>query len=248
MSEPRCVFCPPDPSRVFLEADQVLGVWDAFPISPGHALVIPRRHVASWVEATEEERVALVRSVEEVRRVIEARHQPDGFNIGINVGEAAGQTVFHLHVHVIPRYRGDVADPRGGVRHVIPGRGNYQAGCRPAEGTGPARGPVHHRRVIVTGGADPFRPHLVEHLSRAARADLAVAFVSVSGVEEILPHLRELLDRGGRLRLLTGDYLDFTEPDALVRLCDLEDEHGSRVDLRVFETRREDAGTSFPRR
>ncbi len=101
--------------------------------------------------------------IDRTRAATSAAHRPDGFTIGINVGEAAGQTVFHLHV--IPRYRGDVRDPRGGVRHVIPGKGFYQAGPRAAA----------DRRVIVTGGDDPFREHLVEPLSQAIRADVAAS-------------------------------------------------------------------------
>ena len=98
-------------------------------MSPGHTLVVPRRLIAGWFEATPDERRAIFDLVDEVRKQLDAgTPQPDGYNIGVNVGEAAGQTVMHLHVHVIPRYRGDVADPRGGVRHVIPGKGNYLAG------------------------------------------------------------------------------------------------------------------------
>ena len=102
---------------------------DAFPVSPGHTLVVPRRLFASWFEATAEERAAIFELVDAVRRQLDASEAPPcGYNIGINVGAAAGQTVAHLHVHVIPRYEGDVPDPRGGVRHVIPGKGNYLAG------------------------------------------------------------------------------------------------------------------------
>lgn len=120
-----CPFCPPLAERTFFETADVLALWDAHPVSPGHALIIPRRHVPDWFSATPEERAALTAATEEVRRRIEAIHHPDGYNIGINVGEAAGQTVFHLHVHVIPRYRGDVANPRGGVRAVIPALADY---------------------------------------------------------------------------------------------------------------------------
>ncbi|WP_257457777.1 HIT family protein [Archangium lipolyticum] len=98
---------------------------DANPVSPGHTLVIPHRLVATWFEASQEEQHALFELVDEVRRELDTSHRPDGYNVGFNVGEAAGQTVFHLHVHVIPRYRGDMEDPRGGVRHVIPSKGNY---------------------------------------------------------------------------------------------------------------------------
>jgi diadenosine tetraphosphate (Ap4A) HIT family hydrolase len=102
-------------------------IWDSFPVNPGHALVIPRRVVSSWWEATVEERCELIALIDDVRKQIEHRFAPDGFNVGFNVGSAAGQTVRHLHIHVIPRYDGDVNDPRGGIRHVMPGKGNYLA-------------------------------------------------------------------------------------------------------------------------
>lgn len=98
---------------------------DGFPVSPGHTLVIPRREVSSWFEATREEQLAILDLVDTVKAQLDATLAPAGYNLGINVGPAAGQTVFHLHVHVIPRYLGDVADPRGGVRHVIASKGNY---------------------------------------------------------------------------------------------------------------------------
>ncbi len=105
--------------------DLVLALWDRFPLSPGHALIVPRRHVAGWTEATEQEREALTRCIALARQQIEQDHAPNGYNIGINDGVAAGQTVLHLHLHVIPRYVGDVPDPRGGVRSVIPERARY---------------------------------------------------------------------------------------------------------------------------
>ena len=110
-------------------------VWDRFPVTPGHALVVSRRLIATWWEATPEERTDLFALIDEVKGRIDATHQPVGYNVGFNVGSAAGQTVAHLHVHVIPRYRGDVPDPRGGVRHVIPGRGNYllARSCTPTD-------------------------------------------------------------------------------------------------------------------
>ncbi|HVO12041.1 MAG TPA: HIT family protein [Vicinamibacteria bacterium] len=126
MSDPAaCPFCFPAADRIAIEDRLTRALWDAFPASPGHLLIVPRRHVATWFEASEDEKLALVRTLDEATAVVEERHHPAGYNIGVNVGRAAGQTVFHLHVHLIPRYRGDVDDPRGGVRHVIPGRGNY---------------------------------------------------------------------------------------------------------------------------
>ncbi|MCB9615531.1 MAG: HIT family protein [Sandaracinus sp.] len=98
---------------------------DLHPVTEGHTLVIPKRLVVDFFETTDEERLALFALVDEVKRALDATLRPDGYNVGFNAGEAAGQTVFHLHLHVIPRYRGDVEDPRGGIRHVIPGRGNY---------------------------------------------------------------------------------------------------------------------------
>jgi len=120
MSEAVCPFCFPDANRIFHAGDLVLGLWDGYPVSPGHALLVPRRHVSSWFEATPAERSELAAATDIARAAILCQHKPDGFNIGINVGEAAGQTVFHLHVHVIPRYRNDVPNPRGGVRQVLP--------------------------------------------------------------------------------------------------------------------------------
>ena len=106
--------------------DLVFAILDGYPVNPGHVLVIPKRLVSTWWEATREEQVAILDLLEVVKRQLDESHRPDGYNIGVNAGEAAGQTVFHLHIHLIPRYRGDMEDPRGGVRHVIPSRGNYK--------------------------------------------------------------------------------------------------------------------------
>ena len=120
-----CPFCPMNTRRVFYKDDLVVGFWDGFPVAPGHALLVTRRHVSSWFETTAEEQRAMLVAIEHAREAISRRHAPDGFNIGINDGAAAGQTVPHLHVHVIPRYAGDVDDPRGGIRWVLPGRAPY---------------------------------------------------------------------------------------------------------------------------
>jgi diadenosine tetraphosphate (Ap4A) HIT family hydrolase len=105
--------------------DLALYFEDRFPVSPGHLLFVPRRHVATYFEATPEEQHALWELVEEGKLRLDATRRPNGYNIGINVGETAGQTVMHLHIHLIPRYHGDMADPRGCVRHVIPEKGKY---------------------------------------------------------------------------------------------------------------------------
>ena len=127
MSTEVCPFCCPPEDRIFHRANEVIGIWDAFPVSPGHALLVPCRHVATWFDATPEEQQELLRAVDVARQIIARTYSPDGFNIGINVGRSAGQTVFHLHVHVIPRYMGDVTDPTGGIRGVIPGKANYRS-------------------------------------------------------------------------------------------------------------------------
>jgi diadenosine tetraphosphate (Ap4A) HIT family hydrolase len=93
---------------------------DLYPVSPGHLLIIPNRHVANWFELTDEEQRAVMELVNRARIRLDKTLQPDGYNIGINCGEAAGQTVMHVHCHLIPRYEGDREDPRGGVRWVIP--------------------------------------------------------------------------------------------------------------------------------
>lgn len=120
-----CPFCDITADRIFHESRLLLAIWDNFPVSPGHALLVPRRHVPTWFEATPEERQELSAAIETARAAILTQHSPDGFNVGMNLGAAAGQTVGHLHLHVIPRYAGDVPDPRGGVRWVVPERADY---------------------------------------------------------------------------------------------------------------------------
>ena len=118
-----CPFC--HVLNPVLANELAFACFDKFPVNDGHLLLVPRRHVASWFEASLEERTALMAPLDEARKLLQARYSPEGYNIGINVGKAAGQTIPHLHVHLIPRYRGDCANPRGGVRGVIPARQSY---------------------------------------------------------------------------------------------------------------------------
>jgi len=120
-----CPFCQLAASRIWLENKYAIAFRDAFPIAEGHSLVIPRAHYASVFDARGEELAAIWRLVSEVRARLAAELQPDGFTIGVNDGAAAGQTVMHGHIHVIPRHSGDVADPRGGVRYVLPKKARY---------------------------------------------------------------------------------------------------------------------------
>jgi diadenosine tetraphosphate (Ap4A) HIT family hydrolase len=120
-----CPFCQLPPERVVGGNEHGLIVRDAFPVSPGHSLIVPRRHIGSFFELRPEEREALLALLDQARDALQRSHQPQGYNIGINDGPAAGQTVPHLHIHLIPRYRGDRSDPRGGVRWIIPEKADY---------------------------------------------------------------------------------------------------------------------------
>ena len=108
-----------------LESDIGFVIYDGFPVSEGHCLVVPHRVYANYFDSTEEEIVGLQALVAEAQELLRERLSPDGFNVGINCGEAAGQTVTHMHIHVVPRYKGDMDDPRGGVRGVIPSKQKY---------------------------------------------------------------------------------------------------------------------------
>ncbi|MDZ7663557.1 HIT family protein [Thiohalophilus sp.] len=119
-----CLFCT-DPRGVSLENELAYSARDTYAVSPGHTLVIPRRHVASFFDLTPEEINACMALITEERRLLDEEFNPDGYNIGVNIGPAAGQSIFHVHIHVIPRYTGDVENPQGGVRHVIPKKGHY---------------------------------------------------------------------------------------------------------------------------
>lgn len=123
-----CPFCQIPPERIITQNEHAFAIRDAFPVSPGHTLIIPKRHIASFFETTQEEKTALLQLLDDVGVLLAAPdvlNKPDGYNIGINDGAAAGQTVPHLHIHLIPRYKNDVEDPRGGVRWVVPEKARY---------------------------------------------------------------------------------------------------------------------------
>lgn len=122
-----CIFC--NPSKVIVNGQYAYSKLDEFPVSKGHCLVIPKRHVKTIWELTDEELKDLYTVMKQTDDWIFEWYHPDGENIGINEGQAAGQTIPHLHIHIIPRYEGDVSDPTGGVRGVIPGKRNYLKEC-----------------------------------------------------------------------------------------------------------------------
>ncbi|HPA77226.1 MAG TPA: HIT domain-containing protein, partial [Kiritimatiellia bacterium] len=132
MKNRSCIFCEMDSARVIAREGSCYAVYDGFPVSEGHILIIPERHIASFRELTEDEWLSVHKLAKKLSaRLLEQDKTIDGFNLGINDGKAAGQTIFHAHVHLIPRRKNDVENPRGGVRHVIPCKGCYPANTEP---------------------------------------------------------------------------------------------------------------------
>lgn len=211
------------------ENDLAFAVRDLHPVSLGHTLVITKQIVPNWFDASTDQRQSLFDLVDVVRDQLQKELHVDSFNIGINVGEAAGQTIEHLHIHVIPRILGDVSDPRGGVRHFIPSKGIYPAVSS----------------ELFTPEAGKFRKSLVAHLRDPDldQIDLVVSFIMRSGVLLIRESLEEALQRGARVRILTTDYLMTTDPSALGLLLDLQqtEEYGINLLIKVFS----DHSTSF---
>ncbi len=112
-----CPFCHQPETELLADNELAKAFFDKYPVNEGHTLITPKRHVENFFQASDEEFGAIKDLIFEVKKLLDERYQPDGYNIGVNVGKDAGQTVFHLHIHVIPRYKGDVEDPRGGVRN-----------------------------------------------------------------------------------------------------------------------------------
>lgn len=224
---PFCDFCAEEAVDVVWSSDLVIAVRDGFPVTPGHTLVIPRRHVATYFEASPWEQSELWRGVAEVKKILDRTHGPDGYNVGFNTGEAAGQTVMHCHVHVIPRAAGDMDDPRGGVRGVIPSKQKYTARLSTA--------PVSPRELraveasrwprFVPGQESPLGRVLQMALQTASRFDVVVAYVHPGGIRALEADLVDALSRGARVRILAGDYQGGTSADALRWLLKLDIEH-----------------------
>jgi diadenosine tetraphosphate (Ap4A) HIT family hydrolase len=120
-----CPFCSPAARDIEAQNDLAYARFDIHPVNPGHMLIIPFRHVPSYFDLSPGERAAIQSLIDRCREIAEEQHSPDGYNIGVNVGEVAGQSVNHTHMHFIPRYRGDVEVARGGIRAVIPERRDY---------------------------------------------------------------------------------------------------------------------------
>ena len=239
-------------------------IFDSFPVSRGHVLVITRRVVPTFFDCTQPEQAALMELVGEVKQLLDQQldPKPDGYNVGFNAGTAAGQTVPHVHVHVIPRYSGDMADPRGGVRHVIPEKGNYVADIK-APGGSPGtpgsnsvppsmqnrlrpafRSPVASasgldepsvRLSLTTGPNRPLWPRLADRLLGASEIDLLASFVQNSGLYHVREALFSAMAAGAHIRLLVGDYLGITSPDALRLLVGWMESSGAAFEARLVE-------------
>jgi diadenosine tetraphosphate (Ap4A) HIT family hydrolase len=120
-----CPFCNLPEHRIIVGSEYGVVIRDGFPVSQGHTLIIPKRHVGSFFDLFSDERADLLKLLDVAKKDVAQKHSPQGYNIGINDGAAAGQTVPHLHIHLIPRYDGDREDPRGGVRWIIPEKADY---------------------------------------------------------------------------------------------------------------------------
>jgi len=121
-----CIFCTPPENHVLLRNDLAYALWDAFPVTRLHSLIVPRRHAQDYFSLTTDELLACNDLLHKASDILRSNDQSvEGFNIGVNAGAVAGQTIFHCHFHLIPRRSGDVENPRGGVRHIIPGKGDY---------------------------------------------------------------------------------------------------------------------------
>ncbi len=202
------------PSRDWLcSNDLAFAIYDGFPVSPGHVLVTTRRIVETWFDASDAEQAALMALVKESKRLLDdsLNPKPDGYNVGFNSGGAAGQTVPHVHIHVIPRYLGDMPDPRGGVRHVIPEKANY-LNPSPAPAT-----PASYS--LATGKPNsPLWDRISDRLSAATEVDLLASFVQPSGLDLIQASVFSALRSGATIRILVGDYLYITSAEALKRM------------------------------
>ncbi len=189
-----CPFCAPEDGRVFHRGRLVIGLWSELPQAPGHAILVPRRHITDWFTTTKPEQQELFETLEITRELVQTAHKPLGYDISIDY-QAEG----HLQVQLIPR----MAAPK----------------------------------LLSTGDKiDPFSRMLVPLLERARGVNIAVAFVQPSGLNILEPIFKSMLERKASLRLVTGDTLGVTDPDALARLLDLADSYPELAAIRIFES------------
>lgn len=242
-----CPLCRPDIDTILFADDHIFAAWVSQPAAPGHCLIATRRHIPTWWESTREERTGLLEATFEVRRQVEERHRPEGYHVGFDILPSPGRTVGHLHLHVLPRYA--PPDPRDCTCRselvpaplVLPVDTASLAAEAPSPSWSLAPG-APHSLPLIRGEGDPFYPHLRAALSRAHQVDIAVAFLMPGGWSKVVPHLEDLLSRRGSLRLLTGDYMDVTDPDTLMAVLDLRERWD--FEARIFQT---GTGTFHPK-
>ena len=220
-----CPFCSVDASRIAFSNDLVIAIWDGFPVSPGHLLIIPRRHVPNWPDLSAAEKSTIWSAIDQ-GQAVDLRTVPSGrFQCRFQRKSGSRSNGLPLPSAYYPALCGR--------RYRSP---------RQVFDTSFLTKPTTLRRVqfsettnqrLVTGGDDPLLPHLLLNLDRSTTCDMAVAFLLDSGARMIVSHLRDFLARGGRARILVGDYLEVTEPSALRRLNDLSGE----LQVRVYEAR-----------
>lgn len=210
------------PEAWLLSNALAFAVFDGFPVSRGHTLVLTKRLVPTWFDATAEEQAALMALVNEAKEHLDKSldPKPDGYNVGFNCGETAGQTVMHVHVHVIPRYSGDVPDPRGGVRFVIPAKANYLTKQEAAPLLPSAGGIAESSDLRLSTGHPDSRlwDRLSTRMAGARLVDILASFVQLSGLDVIERRLFEVLRGEATIRILISDYLYISDPRALDRL------------------------------
>lgn len=120
-----CIFCNIQHKEIIIESKLSHAIYDKFPVNKGHVLIIPKKHISSYFDLEVEEKNDLWDLVEKTKEILDDKFNPDGYNVGINIGKEAGQTIFHCHIHLIPRYLNDIKHPEGGVRAVIPSKQKY---------------------------------------------------------------------------------------------------------------------------
>lgn len=120
-----CIFCNVDKDRILFETTEWIAIYDRYPVTTGHTLLIPKEHFETFFDLPDRLKESLQFRMKDVKKILDDKFHPTGYNIGVNCGKSAGQTVMHCHIHIIPRYDGDMVDPRGGVRGVIPEKQKY---------------------------------------------------------------------------------------------------------------------------
>ncbi len=227
----------------FLENAYAFAIRDNYPVSCGHSLVITKRLVPTWFDTSPEEQAALMALVNAVKLHLDATLQPkpEGYNVGFNAGEVAGQTVMHVHIHVIPRYAGDMLDPRGGVRHVIPSKGNYLAGPTIDSGSTATPSPSDSLKLSTGHPSSRLWDEISHRLMGATFVDVLASFVRNSGLDVIEQRLFQLVRGPGKVRILVSDYLSISDPASLKRLHDwqeliaCDDDYAGELNVRLVE-------------